>query len=137
MGRWFLHLIAICGGILAVYGAGVIGNLANQEVPHLVWQYIDLTSACWVIAGFCLLVPAIWAERRRRRRRRADWETLLLYLVVGLILACALPLAWATQKLNLPWLTAALQWMYDMKMPVLGAILIGAGFAHAFGPQSR
>jgi len=140
MGRGLLHFIAICGGILAVYAAGVVGNLVTPEASqsmNMVWQYIDVTSACWALAGFFLLVPAIWAERRGRRRKRVDGGTLLAYLIVGLVLACALPLSWGAEKLSLAWLTTALQWMYGMKLPIFGALLIGAGLAYAFGPQSR
>lgn len=141
MRRWHLHFIAICGGILAVYAAGAVGSLGNQDMSGtlgVVLHYIDLTSACWALAGFFLLVPAIWAEQRRgRHRRRVEWGTLLAYLVVGLVLACALPLASVTQKLHLNWLTDVLQWAYGIRMPVFGALLVGAGIAHAFGSQSR
>ncbi len=76
MHRWLGHVVAICGGVAAVYAAGVVQRLGAEEWSRTLrtaWAHVYLSRALWAVAGFFLLVPFILPLGNRQRSSWMQW----------------------------------------------------------------
>lgn len=140
MRRWFLHGMAVCGGAIAVYAAGAVQQFAAHEAARtytISWSYDVFWHVLWALAGFCLLAPVVWTEQGNQSRRRIPGGLLGGYLVTGLVLAGALPLATVAGKMGVPSINSALIWAVTYNLDIFGAILVGVAVALALRTQSE
>ncbi|MBP2018142.1 hypothetical protein J2Z79_001541 [Symbiobacterium terraclitae] len=135
MRRWGTHLTAICGGLASVWAAGLVWPLVLDERTNTFsWGYFAVSRALLALAGFLLLAPLVWQRPRGHHRVALHWGLLAVYGVVGVILAAAHPLTMLLVTNGAGALGRLLgQLALAPFLSAFGAVLVGAGTAHAFG----
>ncbi|MEW8979761.1 MAG: hypothetical protein AB2385_15335 [Symbiobacterium sp.] len=137
--RWGMHLVAICGGIAAILAAGTVRDgILDPRTLTFEWSGYFGSHALVALAGFLLVLPLVWPAGSVPRPVRVRWGVLAVYLLVGDGLVALLPVSTFMVMRDI-WATAGqvvLVSLPEHNMSLLsyfGAMLSGAGMAHALG----